>query len=74
MNEGRYGDRSDVYSFGMILWHLITAEVPCLVLSADYNISLCIYLPIDFLNLQVPYEELDCRTPRHTLLREALMY
>lgn len=27
MNEEKYGDRADVYSFGLLLWHLITAKV-----------------------------------------------
>lgn len=28
MNEEKYGDRADVYSFGLLLWQLITAKVP----------------------------------------------
>lgn len=27
MNEEKYGDRADVYSFGLLLWQLITAKV-----------------------------------------------
>lgn len=28
MNRGDYGDRSDVYSFGMVLWTILTATLP----------------------------------------------
>ncbi|KAG5392835.1 hypothetical protein IGI04_022798 [Brassica rapa subsp. trilocularis] len=39
MNEEKYGDRADVYSFGLLLWHLITAKLPYDHLD---NISPCL--------------------------------
>ena len=52
MNEEKYGDRADVYSFGLLLWQLITGKVSpfnlmfvfTIYLHDSFHLLWCIYL------------------------------